>query len=141
MKSRMLPVVLVLVLVCGSFLRADGPAQATPETLPHTVMCPRQIQTRESLASPIPGWDVYVIPSRFDGISIYTGDPARGMLFMPTENEEELQGPDDDRWIFCSYTGTRLAIARPIGKFVKGCQYVVVPKEEGYNPVPGVSCE
>ncbi|HWZ44657.1 MAG TPA: STY0301 family protein [Candidatus Saccharimonadales bacterium] len=146
MKNCLTAVILVALLVCVSFLRADSPAEVIPAPVVGRIMCPATIAIRESLIEPVKGWEVYKEASGpVASIDFYSWDPNKGALILSDDDGLIFEGPhvaNDDTWILCEFAGTKVALARPLGLLTKSCKYIWGEKnKDGKQHETGGFCE
>jgi hypothetical protein len=96
------------------------------------VSCPPQVNVRQQLTQPVPGWSVAhdIIPTRFEGITFFDGKPEENASLAP-DSEVKRAGKTLSTWTFnpgarptyaaCRYLLTNVMLVRPLPKGIRTC--------------------
>lgn len=114
---------------------------AFPLSAADPVSCPAQVQVRQQLAAPVPGWSPGLdkLPNALAGITFFDGKPEENASLAP-DKQSRVGGKDVLVWTFdpassrptflaCRYANTSVTLQRELPKTVRSCTVTYNPRE------------
>lgn len=111
------------------------------------VACPETVSTVQS-GVPTVGWraDEGSEKSYLSSVRFYFGDPSKRRAIAPTQSSPlgrqhlvvyEFKNRDNEIWLECGYSHTRVKLSQPIPKSIQRCEVLVNP---GTGLIHSLSC-
>ena len=107
----------------------------------NVIQCPAQLQVRQQIATPIPGWSAGAdkTPNLLAGVTFFDGKPEENASLAP-DSQTRLNGKDLAVWNFsadasrptyieCRYAGTNVTLQRQLTKGIRSCRITYNPRE------------
>lgn len=127
---------------------------ATTAVIAEDVRCPERVPTTQTVSQSTSGWTVQMdaAPNLLAGVTFYDGPPKELASLAPDESHVKgkliaswdlTPNPGREYWLACRYSGTRIALARPLPKELRSCTVTYDPKQtvDGLPLIEKISCK
>jgi hypothetical protein len=138
-----------IILLCGLLIQAGYVHAKDP------VQCPPQLQVRQQLDAPVPGWSAAVdkLPNLLAGLTFFDGKPEDNASLAP-DRQARQNGKDVVVWNFgtdtsrpvyvaCRYAWTTITLQRELPKEVRSCTITYNPRQTiaGLPAIEKIDCK
>jgi hypothetical protein len=119
------------------------------------VQCPAQLQVRQQIGAPVPGWSAAVdkLPNLLAGLTFFDGKPEDNASLAP-DKQTRQNGKDVAVWNFgadtnrpvyvaCRYAWTTVTLQRELPKEVRSCTITYNPRQTvaGLPVIEKIDCK